>query len=191
MPTPSDDTHPTAPVDFAASEPNAFASCPPEERREHHAPREERVDQTNGLPSPESAAISSDSPEADERAPQDPTSERDGRLAAGDAERARNHSRKGEHIEDAGICVEPPSPVGSPDAPSDSDTRLAQSLAQSMSTAAISPGTPPPQYLHFPELEMNRVYTLNKSSKHRDADGLLLAHLTDINNIVPASRKQI
>ncbi|KAK4508047.1 hypothetical protein PRZ48_001784 [Zasmidium cellare] len=159
MPTPSD-TRPPAPVDFTtASEQTSFASCPPEERRERYAPREERVEQPAPPPISSAAAETrSDGAEGDDRTsqPLPADRERDGRLNPNGADHTEEQVRKGEHIEDAGICVDPPSPVGSPDAPSDSDARLAQSLAQSMSTAAISPGTPPPQYLHFPELETNR-----------------------------------
>lgn len=158
MPTPSsNDTHPTAPVDFTPSEQSTFASCPPEERRERYAPREERVEHSEALRSTAAAETIRDDTEGDERMIQSLPAERDGRLDSDDTVQSEEQVRKGEHIEDAGICVEPPSPVGSPDAASDNDARLAQSLAQSMSTAAISPGTPPPQYLHFPELEMNRV----------------------------------
>ncbi|KAF2172297.1 hypothetical protein M409DRAFT_17531 [Zasmidium cellare ATCC 36951] len=156
MPTPSDDTHPPAPVDFTTSEQNNFASCPPEERRERYAPRDARVEHTEPRIPSSAAETGSDGPEGDERMSQPLPAERVARVESNGADRTEEQVRKGEHIEDAGICVEPPSPVGSPDAPSDSDARLAQSLAQSMSTAAISPGTPPPQYLHFPELEMNR-----------------------------------
>lgn len=158
MPTPSsNDTHPPTPVDFTTSEQSSFASCPPEERRERYAPREERVERSEALRSSAAAETTSDVAEGEERMIRPMRAERDGRSDSDDAVEAEEQVRKGEHIEDAGICIEPPSPVGSPDAPSDSDARLAQSLAQSMSTAAISPGTPPPQYLHFPELEMNRV----------------------------------
>lgn len=158
MPTPStNDTHPPTTVDFTASEQSTFASCPPEERRERYAPREERVEHNEALRPSAAGETTSDVAEGEERMIRPLAAARDGRVDSDDAVEAEEQVRKGEHIEDAGICVEPLSPVGSPDAPSDSDARLAQSLAQSMSTAAISPGTPPPQYLHFPELEMNRV----------------------------------
>lgn len=196
MPTPSDDSHSTAPVGFTpsgftTSAPSTFASCPPEERREQHAPHEQQVDQSDNLRSSTEARSIGHDAGVDQSATTQLAMERDGQLDSDDAAQSSDRPGKGGHIEDAGVCVDPPSPVESPDASSDSDARVAQSLAQSMSSAAISPGTPPPQYLHFPELEMNRVSKWPMKGKQCNTDCMLLAHLTDIHNIVLASRKQI
>lgn len=157
MPTPSEDTlEPSAPVDPIASSPNGFTSCPPEEIREHHAPREERVERSS--PSHPSEGAENDQGNTDDGnarvAPESISPERDVETGARETTASNTADPKGEHVEDAGLLAEPPSPtVGSPDAPSDNDARL----AQSMSTAAISSESPSPQYLHFPELDRDRV----------------------------------
>lgn len=155
MPTPSEDTlQPTEVVDAAPSSQNGFMSCPPEEQREPRAPRDERIERVD---TPHPASVddrTTDQDNVSDLTTQETMPDRDSISGTQDVVGTEQRPPKGEHIEDAGILVEPPSPtVGSPDVPSDSDMRL----AQSMSTAAISPATPPPQYLHFPELEQNRV----------------------------------
>ena len=155
MPTPSEDTiQSTEVVNTALSSQNGFMSCPPEEQREPRAPHDERIERVD---TPHPASVEDRTTLEDNvsnLATQETMPDRDAVSGTQDAPDTEERPPKGEHIEDAGILVEPPSPVvGSPDIPSDSDSRLAQSI----STAAISPATPPPQYLHFPELENNRV----------------------------------
>ncbi|KAK4638357.1 Glucose-induced degradation protein 4 [Fulvia fulva] len=154
MPTPSEDTiQPTEIVDATPSSQNGFMSCPPEEQREPRAPRDgpiERVDTPHPASLDDHTTIHD---HGSDFAASEPMPGRDATSGTHDVMETEHRPPKGEHIEDAGILVEPPSPtVGSPDVPSDSDTKL----AQSMSTAAISPATPPPQYLRFPELDQNR-----------------------------------
>lgn len=168
MPTPSEDTiQPTEVVNTASSSQNGFMSCPPEEQREPRAPLDERIERVD-TPHPaaiDDRTISEDS--ASDLATRETMPDRDAPSRAQDVTENEQRPPKGEHIEDAGILVEPPSPVvASPDVPSDSDTRL----AQSMSTAAISPATPPPQYLHFPELENNRVRHNLKTAQEEAVD---------------------
>ncbi|EME49663.1 hypothetical protein DOTSEDRAFT_68444 [Dothistroma septosporum NZE10] len=157
MPTPSEDTlQPIEVVDAASSSQNGFMSCPPEEQRETRTPRVARIERVD---TPHPASVEdhiTNEDDASHLATQQAMPDRHGAFDTQDVTETEQRPPKGEHIEDAGILVEPPSPVvGSPDVPSDSDTRL----AQSMSTAAISPATPPPQYLHFPDLEYNRQTT--------------------------------
>lgn len=157
MPTPSEDTlQPSAPVDPIASPPSGFTSCPPEDIREHHAPREERVERSSPSHPSETAENGRETPDdGNARVMSESISpERDEETGARTTTTSNTADPKAEHVEDAGLLAEPPSPtVGSPDAPSDNDARL----AQSMSTAAISSESPSPQYLHFPELDKDRV----------------------------------
>lgn len=153
MPTPSEDTvHPAASIAAATSSRTIFTSCPPDEIRDHHAPREERL-AAGGRPQPS---------RGHEESARDPAAALDTRRRSeGDVEpailtgvRMCDVSPQREHIEDTGLTIEPSSPrSGSPDAPSESDVRL----AQSMSTAAISTEASQPQYLHFPDLHQDRV----------------------------------
>lgn len=150
MPTPSEET--LRPIALVDRDTTAFISCPPDETREHHAPREERI----------AARRASNPPREDATSAEDPSGTHGSEgLLGGGADRVASStgytcdtSLHREHVEDAGLAVEPSSPrVGSPDASSDSDTRL----AQSMSTTAISSETPQPQYLHFSDLHRDRV----------------------------------
>lgn len=76
---------------------------------------------------------------------QEPTPEPEARVGALEIISMPQAHDKGEHVEDAGITEDSLSTVGSPEPPSESDARL----AQSMSTTAISPASEP-LYLTFP-----------------------------------------
>lgn len=154
MPTPEEipTLPPSPPAEAEASSSRAsFTSCPPDEEREYHAPREERIadswsrregDRHPDQPG-ENAHTTTQAPTPE---PEEQPAER---IAVA---RAVSHE-KGEDIEDAGIEVDPPSTVGSPDAPSDGEARL----SQSMSGAVIS-SSDAPIYLTLP-LEPKRVRT--------------------------------
>lgn len=145
MPTPSEivTALPSPPVEASSSR-ASFASCPPEEEREQHAPREGRID--SSAPGAEEGDEAEDAHMTNH---QEPTPEPDRRAdPSRQADMLESHA-KGEHVEDAGIAEplveEQLSAVGSPEAPSESDARL----AQSMSAAAISSSNEP-LYLTFP-----------------------------------------
>ncbi|KAK4553237.1 hypothetical protein LTR86_009767 [Recurvomyces mirabilis] len=149
MPTPEEVVIPPSPPDEPSSSRASFTSCPPEEEREHYAPREERYD----------AGVSEDGQTEDEgvivveEAPmpaQQPTPEPEVQQGRIEQSQPEVHE-KGEHIEDAGIEVDPPSTAASPDAHIESDTRL----AQSMSHTAIA-SSDEPLYLTFPDEKPRR-----------------------------------
>lgn len=159
MPTPSEDTLPQNTLhESESSIRSSFASCPPEDGRDYHAPRQEEVEHVATPHSQATAEHTSASTEDDEDTEasheQPPeSSERNEETSVSESTQEPESPVKGEHIEDAGAMIEPPSPtIGSPDAPSDSDR-----LAQSMSSTVISGGSPSPQYLHFPEMDQERV----------------------------------
>ncbi|CAK4032231.1 Hypothetical predicted protein [Lecanosticta acicola] len=165
MPTPSEDTlPPPASVESAAPASNGFTSCPPEETREYHAPREQRSERSGSAqPSERAESAPRDIDEGDTQVTSElTTSDEDDGNGTNTTMASSTALSKAEHLEDTGMLAEPPSPtVGCPDAPSDSDARL----AQSMSTAAISPSeVPSPQYLHFPELDWDRQISRNSVS---------------------------
>jgi hypothetical protein len=159
MPTPDEDSvvPPTPPNDLTSSR-ASFASCPPEEEREAHAPREPRADSTQ--PTSAEALIDVD----DEHAiRQVATPEPDAQIGA--SREGERDGEKAEHVEDAGIVLGselPSSPSGSPaETGSDSDGRLAQSLA---TTALDSSGRRieseddnAPLYLYYPPADRDRV----------------------------------
>jgi hypothetical protein len=119
MPTPSEDITLPSPPPEASSSRASFASCPPEEDREHHAPREERID----TPQAEGDATGEDEHMTIQR----PTPDETAQVGASHLASSEAAHEKGEHIEDAGIDIDPPSAVGSPDVPSDNDARVEQS----------------------------------------------------------------
>jgi len=153
MPTPSEVTVSRTPPLDATSSRASFASCPPEDDCEHHAPREERVD----TPQPSVGTTVDGHMTTQEATPEPDAPTTTTRPLA----RTPSHDdapEKGEHVEDAGIAVEDlhSSSVGSPDAvagpaavsASESEARL---LAQSLSKADISSSPSSlPQYLTFP-----------------------------------------
>ena len=150
MPTPADEAirPPTPPIGTSSSR-ASFASCPPEEDREPRAPREARVDTALDEPTSSTAIIDGHA------TAQLPTPDRDEQTGGSERSRGQEEAgEKAEHVEDAGIiATDSPSPIGSPDAPSESDARLAQSMA----TAGLSSGESAPQYLYYPPLDKERV----------------------------------
>ncbi|KXT06501.1 hypothetical protein AC578_6070 [Pseudocercospora eumusae] len=165
MPTPSEDNIIDSTV---VSFDEELRRCPPEEARERRTQRQERLVETTDLSSagadhseeqrenlsrPEHIPTSNDAPQSDARGSVN------NRLQP-----PRRHTKVNE-VDDAGILPEPPSPtVGSPDAPSDSDVRL----AQSMSSTAISPesNAPPSLYLHYAELDRERYIGPNSTTSY-------------------------
>ncbi|KAK4543631.1 hypothetical protein LTR36_005276 [Oleoguttula mirabilis] len=144
MPTPSEvNSLPSPPIEASSSR-ASFASCPPEEEREQHAPREERID--SSASGEEESAV-----EDAHMTNQEPTPEPESQPTMHEQSQSQSQEAQatGEHVEDAGITEplteEQLRAVGSPDVPSESDARL----AQSMSTAAISSSNEP-LYLTFP-----------------------------------------
>lgn len=133
MPTPSDDTllQLSQPTDISDSR-SLHTTCPPEEDREHHAPREPRAGnatQPHVNSSTQSAPIAS-MPTPDER---DPPVD----VEAGAAERSSlsppTTSKSMDAVEEA-LMRDVPTPSSPVEDPKDSDARL----AHSMSAAAIS-----------------------------------------------------
>lgn len=154
MPTPSEDTLSThTPAATTSAARSAYPSCPPEEIRDHRVPREERSQSASipAQPSEEAEGLTGHV-DGHRHISQEMGSGRDGTAGAQEIRSAApSTDTKDLPLEDAGVPVAPSSPtVGSPD---DSDARL----AQSMSSAALSPRTSHPQYLHFPELDLDRV----------------------------------
>ena len=159
MPTPDDETTaaipPTPSLENSSSR-ASFASCPPEEDRERHAPQAARL-----APPARRERIPSETVGEEHTTRQVPTPEPDAQPGAAGRSSAREARDKAEHVEDAGSVVavlpgESPSPVGSPETASDSDVRLAQSMA----TAALSSPlehVDTLRYLCYPPMNRNRV----------------------------------
>ncbi|KAK3115224.1 hypothetical protein LTR53_005635 [Teratosphaeriaceae sp. CCFEE 6253] len=140
---------PSPPVEASSSR-ASFTSCPPEEDREHHAPREPRID----TPRPDEAEAEAEV-EVEETAgdahmiTQQPTPEPEMQVQVGASEAVAEPQmhEKGEHIEDAGIAIDAvPSVEASPDAPLEGGE---VGLARSMSGADLS-SSHDPLYLTFP-----------------------------------------
>ncbi|KAK1067392.1 hypothetical protein LTR12_007165 [Friedmanniomyces endolithicus] len=144
MPTPSEVTTLPSPPAEASSSRASFTSCPPEEERDQHAPRESRID--SPLPTGPEAEEEAVESEHTTMQQQQPTPEPEVRLGASESVvESRAHHEKGEHIEDAGIDTEAPNATAtSRDAPAQSEARSAQ-----FSAAATSPSTEP-LYMTFP-----------------------------------------
>jgi len=149
MPTPSEVTVLPSPPLEASSSRASFTSCPPEEEREHHAPREERIDSPR--PAGAESAI-----EDEHMTIQEPTPEPEAQPGASDPIRIPRAHDKAEHVEDVGATEDSvtlsaaasPEPSG---AVNEGDARL----VRSMSAAAIS-SSDEPLYLTFPR-EKDRV----------------------------------
>ena len=161
MPTEADDRSvvpPTPPLGTSSSR-ASFASCPSEEERETHAPREARPHPPLPLPQPTSSSAVDETIIDEHTTTQEPTPEPDARAGVSSERNPPREQRdKGEHVEDVRFTAELPSPVGSPEAQSDSDVRLAQSMA----TAALREGEGQgeeqrPRYLYYPPSDKNRV----------------------------------
>ena len=155
MPTPDETTTSVArtpPIQQSSSR-ASFASCPPEEEREPHPPREARSQSAQQDSRP------AESREDGHTTRQDIRTERDAQAGASQIESPREEREKGEHIEDAatGSVTEAPSPVGSPEGSSDSDVRLAQSMATTALGGSTESNETAPRYLCYPPLNRNRV----------------------------------
>lgn len=127
------------------------ASCPPEEQIEAYAPREERVDSAL----PESATTPSAAVDERHETRQELPSEPDAQPGAIDASRLE----KREHVEDV---AQSPSPAGSPEPTSDSDVRLAQSMATAAFGGGPGVGEEAPRYLSYPSLEGRHKVRMGK-----------------------------
>lgn len=149
MPTPDETRNVVArspPLESSSSR-ASFASCPPEEDRETHAPRETRADTP--------PILGESFQDIAHTSRQNSTSAPDTQAGALHIRREQHvEQEKAEHVEDASIARESPSPVGSPDVGSDSDVKLAQSMA----TAMLGSGEPAPRYIYFPPEYRNQVW---------------------------------
>lgn len=154
MPTPHGDTFdPQTPPPELPSR-GSFASCPPEEEREPHAPREPRDDtaSTDALLDEDEHVIrqfTTPEPDAQEGASRG--------LGVDGA--------KAEHVEDAGVITVGdalPSPASSPrEMGSDSDVKIGQPLEVAGSSAKAwrkdQEDEATPLYLYYPPLTQHRV----------------------------------
>ena len=154
MPTPDDTNNvpPTPPIETSSSR-ASFTSCPPEEEREIHAPREARAD------TPSQQYSSPAELERRHTARQEPTPEPEAQAGAAEGD----DREKAEHVEDGAIVADSPSPVGSPETVSDSEVRSAQSLATTALSIAEANGELAPQYLYYPPVSSDRVRTAHAS----------------------------
>lgn len=156
MPTPSDDHIPPT-VDAIVTDTDiARHGCPPEDRREQLAPREEQRES----PSPSARAdrdSGSEHPAVDSMPVPSPEDTQSNETV--ESRDVPRRPSKAELNEDASVAADPSSPtVGSLSPPSDSDYKATQ-LAQSLSNTVISPeqdDTQLPLYLHYPELDWHR-----------------------------------
>ena len=147
MPTPNDDAAPPSPPLEVSSSRASFTSCPPDEEREQHAPREARAAiEAAQLPHELQALVE----RAISRTVARPEPSR-GRIADSLEQR-----RNDESAEDSHAVVEESSPVGSPDASSESDIRLAQSMDTTVLKIDASRSTQP-EYLACPTLNREPV----------------------------------
>lgn len=172
---------PTPPLETSSSR-ASFTSCPPEERRERHARRTARADRT---PSQQAADASFTLPEAvgdrrainSIRALQQPTPEpetdRGARSARSDLVFRRQpydeqESEKSDHVEDSrsGLAELPSAEGSSPEAQSESEVRLAQSMASAMLDGQTTRETAEeaPKYLVYPPMTRGRVCAFTISS---------------------------
>lgn len=165
MPT-EDETRSIAHAEAIDATSSIHASCPPEEQIQAHAPREERED---GI-LPDSS--SSTSGVVDDRHETSPprTTDPDAQAGAQDPRR----QGKNDEVEDSADFS---SPLASPETPSDSDGKLARSMA----TAVLGGGSSPrasddrPRYLSYPSLggrqkvraaERDYPWTLGRDETH-------------------------
>lgn len=153
MPTPDEEgcVPPTPPAELPSSR-ASFASCPPEEEREAHAPREPRAGNAPNEHALDGHAIRQvATPEPD--------------ALPGSSQDVEEDGEKAEHVEDAGILAvsdSPPSPASSPqECGSDSDVKLAQSFATTAlgadSRRAEFEDEAAPLYLYYPPSDKDRV----------------------------------
>lgn len=160
MPTPSSDEAIIPPTAISIDE--DIRRCPPDEGRERHAPREERVAAATQPGAAEDVIVS----QRDTRAgTQVPTPEPESGSSTLDSLQS-DQATKGEHVEEAGLTPEPWSPAAtSPEAPSDNDARL----AHTMSSTAISPGhdgASCPLYLDYPEMAQGRQIGIHSTTSY-------------------------
>jgi len=152
MPTPADAVvipHSISPIEASSSR-ASFASCPPEDEREHHAPREERIDRVDTPQLQDGPAELEPTEVFLARPRRSETNVRNGVSAPGNPEHAVVHE-KGEHVEDAGITEDPISAVLSPEPSGESDAnRLVQGLGAAAMSGPRFSSTEEPLYLTFP-----------------------------------------
>ena len=156
MPTPSETTLPPSPPSDIASR-ASFTSCPPEDDRDHNAPREQRLEIDDSVGQSSAGA---DEEAADEHTiTQAPTPEPDSEAGAPRRESSQETEEKAQHVEDSGMSADPPSPVASPEAQAEAHTRFTQSVQRS----AESP-VQEPLYLHASAPNPQRLLPSTTSS---------------------------
>lgn len=158
-----------------------FSSCPPEETREAHAPRETRIDSpvpNSSLRLPEGVdAIRPGTDEAPEVRPD---------AAVETTPREETTGQGG----DAKIVADSPSPVGSPEVSQDPDMRLAQSLA---STALGGTSDEAASYALYPSRTRLKVSPIQCNATEQFAAALTLPStaIPKLYLILLTSREQI
>jgi len=138
---------PTPPIESTSSR-ASFTSCPPEEDRDAHAPRESWAGTSRNQYAGGESAI-------EEGVRQEPTPEPEARAGA--------EREKGEHVEDARIGVEEQAGVGSsapsPEVQGESDVRMVGAAVdgQEGQREAVDNA---PIYLNYPPMRQSRVCAL-------------------------------
>ena len=125
------------------------ASCPPEEHIEAHAPREERVDS----PLPATGSV------------HERHEIRHDQPAEVDAQPGAIESSPQEKLAHSEDVTESPSPAGSPETASDSDVRLARSMATAALGSPRTNGEDAPRYLSYPPLVGRRKVRILRLSQ--------------------------
>nr|POE47411.1 glucose-induced degradation protein 4 like [Quercus suber] len=128
------------PIDGPSSR-ASFASCPPEEERDGNVQRE------SGWSQEDPPSATHEVAQDEHVTTQQPTPEPEALVESVDLPIV---AEKGQPAEGVAVIAESASDIGSPDTnvqQSESEARL----AQSMSTAAISPEAPQPTYMYYPQ----------------------------------------
>lgn len=174
MPTPSDEEAvspalvPISALDISAPMRNVFASCPPDENREEQqlAPSGEDADEeeeaSREAESQESIAAAG-SQQRDSEEISTASSIHAASEGKGESDGTDIYQHTSEPTTTNGTAPEQsPSPAPSiPNSEKDNDVRLAQSMATA-TIRSLDPAetqTPSARYLHFPELDRDRVGT--------------------------------
>lgn len=136
---------PTPPMEATSSR-ASFASCPPEEDRDAHAPRQSREEATSLT---QSAANGDTMDDGRESVRQEPTPEPEVHLGA--------EREKGEHVEDARIGVEEreASSAPSPEVQGESEVRSTQPVGSEEARGREEDNAP--LYLSYPPIRRDRV----------------------------------
>ncbi len=168
MPTPDEDTTvpPTPPLDPVSSR-GSFTSCPPEEEREAHAPREPRTDSPRVYGQPAEAFI-----EIGHATREVATPEPDESTLLDDSVQRGGEGEKAEHVEVARARDSPLSQLSS--APEDStDGEVGLGRSSPIVTSATKErrsqniDVETPLYLSYPHMDRERVWSIRaaKASK--------------------------